>query len=105
MNTINYYPTNLDRKHELLTQIVFTEPTTLEDFKDQSRSDCIQLFSQQLGNFSHYKIFLGMYSEFEDYLIEECNEDLENGYVGFTKDMLNLNITTLKKYLKSSENN
>lgn len=103
MNTLNYSTTE-NKKYGLSDQIVICEQTTLEDIKDQSRFDCIQLFSQALGNFSHYKIFLGSYNEFIDYLNEDCKEDLEGGYIHFNDNMTNLNITTLKSYLNKEGN-
>jgi len=104
MNTINFYPTKLDQEHQLTEQIVFTDETNLEDLKGNSKYDCIQLFSFQLGNGSHYKIFLGTYNEFTDYLTEDCKEDLEGGYIHFNDNMINLNITTLKAFLKKGSN-
>ena len=100
MQTIKYYPDNLAVKYNNLETLYlhdnYNDDITLSDIKMASSNNEIQLFSTMLGNFGYLNIFLGSYYEFIDYIQDKYNDEVENGYLHFTNDSIDLNIKQLK---------
>ena len=81
--------------------IFIEDGTILEDLKCFSRLNEIQLFGTMIGNFGVLNIFLGSECELHDMLSTAYASELYSGSISIMPEYKNLNISSLKKLLKS----